>query len=107
MWDVDERRTRHEKSLQHTAIHQLDVFRLHAFIVVQIIPEQHLAVEEWFGGVVLNGEKIRQNLRADLAGERLAFVDVFLTETFGAMPEHFVKENSGCAAGEQRRACVR
>ena len=44
---------------------------------------------------------------ADFAGESLPFVDVFLAETFGAMPEDLMKEHGGSASGEQRRTGVR
>ena len=87
-------------------IDERDVFapaRLHR---QRIVAEQHLAVQRRFGGIVLDGDEIGKNLLAHFAGERLAFADVLLAEAFGAVPENFMEEDGGGAAGEQRGAGV-
>ena len=79
----------------------MDILRWDAFVVIRVIAEQHLTVEAFFGRVIFHGNKIRQNLLADVLRKRLALIDVLLTETFEAMTKNFVEENGGGAAGQQ------
>ena len=66
----------------------MHVFGGHTFIVKGVVAEQHLALESCFGRIVFDGNERRENLLADFAGKRLAFVDVLLAVTLNAVAEY-------------------
>ena len=48
-------------------------------------------------------DEVRQERLANFAREGLALADILLAESFVAMPENFMEENRGGAAGQHRR----
>ncbi len=95
------------KSFQHAIVDQMDVLRRDSLIVIRIVAEQHLAVQPLLRGIILDGNKIRQNLLADFLRESLPFGDIFLPESLEAMAQNFVKENRRGPAGKHSRPGIR
>src|SRR5579863_934760 len=104
--ETGERLARHLKTFQNAVIHQRDAFGRRAFVVEWVIANQNVLAQFSLRRIVVDRKKIRKNRLAYLAGKRLAFVDVLLAESFGAMAENFVEENGGGAAGQHGRAGI-
>src|ERR1700674_3137923 len=100
--EAGERLSRHFKVFQHAVIDERDALGWSPFVIKGIKADKNILAKGSLRRIVVDGEKFRKNRLADLAGESLAFVDIFLAESFGAMAKDFVKENGSGAACQKR-----
>src|SRR5258706_9409519 len=94
---------RHLEIAQNPFVHQGNALGGSALIIKGGVADHDFLSDRLHGRIVIDRKKWRKNRFANLARESLSFADIFLAKAFGAMPEHFMEENGGSAAGEKRR----
>ena len=98
------RRTGEKKRFEHAILDHRHRAGSHTFVVEIVVPDQVRSAIVPASRIELDADEGWQNFLSQHSGKGLAFRDIFLTMTFDAMPEDFMKENSGSFAGEDRGA---
>src|SRR5690606_15091426 len=100
-------RARHQEILEYAVLDDGDRSGLDAFVVIAIETAQELPIEVTDRRVVIDIDKVGEDLLADFLGEGLAFEFGLLAMAFDAVAEDFVKRHAGSAIHQNRRPDVR